>query len=65
MIPDDNWRVTNYSISNIQGQIMATGIVDFGNTIVQIPVLELPQGMYQIMINNGRQRTQLSFVKME
>jgi endonuclease I len=55
----DNPRALDYTITNQVGQVLATGRVQNQ----QIDVMNLPKGMYLLLLNDGEERITKTFVK--
>ncbi len=62
-VQNPQWKLTEYSIFDVQGKLIATGELDLSSGIATIPTNTLAIGMHQLMLVNKEGVQQVSFLK--
>ena len=60
-----DWQVTDYTIHDVQGRVVGSGAINLGNQFATISTIDLPVGMYQLVLKNAEAIQQISFLKGE
>jgi len=62
-VQNQTWKLTDYTIFDVQGKLMTSGQIDLSNSVGNISTSSLPIGMYQLMLVSDTGVEQVSFLK--
>jgi len=62
-VQNQDWRISDYTIHDVQGKLIASGQIDLSNQTATISTSNLPTGLFQLTLLNELGTQQVSFVK--
>ena len=62
-VQNQDWKITDYTVHDVQGKLIASGQVDLSNQTATISTSNLPTGLFQLTLLNKLGTQQVSFVK--